>query len=154
MTLDFKGGINYLVKTSTAEGADLEVQDFRVEADTSPSTPDSGHLVVLKKSSTHLAPISVLKADGQMLIHLPLDVETIDKATGETVISGSTDPAKYATLVSADQSGNQAPVNAFPPVNQNYVLQEPVSFYTPGSTDPDAQVGTLEAFGAVMNQSA
>lgn len=44
---------------------------------------------------------------------------------------------------------------SFPPVNQNYVLQEPVQFYKPGATAADGDpIGVLEGFGVVVNQSA
>ncbi|MGW0425258.1 twin-arginine translocation signal domain-containing protein [Streptomyces sp. NPDC003015] len=153
LTLDFKGGINFKVLTTNTAGLVLEVLGFRMEADLSPSTPDSGTLVSLEQLNATLTPLSSLQASPsggmEMLVRLSLTTQVIDKATGETVLLLSTDPTKYATLKATD-------VKAFPPVNQPYTLQEPVQLYLQGGsraqgTDP---AGTLEGFDVIVNQSA
>ncbi|MGW2707326.1 twin-arginine translocation signal domain-containing protein [Streptomyces sp. NPDC001340] len=149
LTLDFKGGINFTVRTSNPDGIVLEVQGFRMEADLSPSTPRSGTVIVLTRSNETLTPLSVLTSAGQLLVHLSLTVTSIDKATGEETGLGSTDPAKYATLRSEN-------VNSFPPVNQLWTLKEPVTLYEPGGSAAQGSpvVGTLEGFNVIVNQSA
>ncbi|MFF5426395.1 MULTISPECIES: hypothetical protein [unclassified Streptomyces] len=153
LTLDFKGGFNTTVRTSSTDGIVLEIQGFRVEADTSPSTPSSGTLIALSKSDATTAPLSVLQIASpgglEMLLHLPLTVEVIDKATGETHARLATAPTKHATLRAVD-------VKAFPPVNQLYTLQEPVQLYpaddsAAAGTEP---VGALEGADFIVNQSA
>ncbi|MFC7220975.1 twin-arginine translocation signal domain-containing protein [Streptomyces polyrhachis] len=152
LTLDFKGGINVCIRTSTPEGIIVEIQGHRVEADTSPSTPNSGTLIAITMSNATLTPLSVLEALGsgglQMLIYLSLTVEIIDKATGETIGMFSTDPSKYATLKATD-------VKAFPPVNQLYTLQEPVTLYPMGGSEAAGTepAGVLEGFDVIVNQS-
>jgi hypothetical protein len=90
-----------------------------------------------------------------MFIRLSLTVSTIDKATREETVLAYTDPSAYATLMSVDETGSLAPVKAFPPVNQNYGLQEPVQFYPQGGSaaNGDAPIGELSAFGVLMNQA-
>jgi hypothetical protein len=156
VTLDFKGGINYLVKESSADGIVLEVQGFRMEADLSPTTPDRGTIIVLALAENTRQPVSVVQSNGEMFIRLPLTVATIDKATGEETVLAYTDPSMYATLRSTDETGSPAPVKTFPPVNQNYMLQEPVHFYPQGGSkaNGDAPIGELPAFDVLMNQSA
>ncbi|MGA4862152.1 hypothetical protein ACPB9J_05885 [Streptomyces lavendulocolor] len=152
LTLDFKGGFTAAVRTSSTDGVVVEVQGFRVEADTSPSTPGSGTLIALSKSDAPTVPLSVLQAVSsgglEMLLHLPLTVEVIDKATGETHARLVTAPAKHATLRAVD-------VQAFPPVNQLYTLLEPVQLYP---ADDSAAAGTelagvLEGADFIVNQS-
>ncbi|WP_395358108.1 hypothetical protein ACHGLA_00540 [Streptomyces sp. YH02] len=146
LTLDFKGGVNLKVKTSKTDGLVMEVQGFHVEADTSPSTPDSGTLIAMSVTRAAITPHSVLQAaDGggvEMLIHLSLTVEATDKATGETTSALSTDPTKYATLKATD-------VKEFPPVNQLCTLLEPVQLYDPQGN----RAGTLEGFDAIMSKA-
>ncbi|MFG3509417.1 hypothetical protein ACGF5F_28390 [Streptomyces sp. NPDC047821] len=153
LTLDFKGGFNTTVRTSSTDGIILEVQSFRVEADTSPSTPSSGTLIALAKSNATTAPPSVLHIASsgglEMLLRLPLTVEVIDKATGETHMRLATAPTEHATLRAAD-------VRQFPPVNQLYGLQDPVQLYpvdgnAAGGTEP---AGALEGADFIVNQSA
>ncbi|UBU08490.1 hypothetical protein [Nonomuraea gerenzanensis] len=144
LTLDFKGGINLLVRTSRPEGLVMEVRGFRVEADTSPSTPGSGTLFALALSEATLTPLSVMQASGggggELLVHLSLTMTVIDKATGETITAPATGPTKYATL-------RQSDVSSFPPVNASWRLHEPVQLL-----DPAGQVaGELQGFDAVVN---
>lgn len=152
LTLDFKGGINVCVRTSSTEGLVLEIQGHRVEADTSPGTPNSGTLIAITMSNATITPLSVLEVVGsgglQMLVYLSLTIEVIDKATGETTLMLSTDPTKYATLKATD-------VKAFPPVNQLYKLQEPVKLYPQGGSEADgtAPAGELSGFDVIVNQS-
>ncbi|MFD3532859.1 hypothetical protein [Streptomyces sp. NPDC058664] len=153
LTLDFKGGINVRVRTSMAEGLVLEIQGFRMEADTSPSTPGVGTLVALAMSNASLTPLSVLRtttADGlEMLLHLSLTVEVIDKATGETISTLATDPTKYATLRATN-------LTSFPPVDQLCTLQEPVQLYASqgGTVQMDNPAGELQDFDVTVSQSA
>ncbi|MFE9687775.1 hypothetical protein [Streptomyces sp. NPDC006285] len=153
LTLDFRGGFDTTVRTSSTDGIALEIQSFRVEADTSPSTPSSGTLIALAMSDTKTAPPSILHAPSsgglELLLHLPLTVEVIDKATGEPHALLATAPTKHATLRAAD-------VQQFPPVNQLFTLQEPVQLYPAGDsaaagTEP---VGALEGAEFIVNQSA
>ncbi|MFI9585897.1 twin-arginine translocation signal domain-containing protein [Streptomyces sp. NPDC052236] len=152
LTLDFKGGINLGVRTAGEDGLVLEVQGFRMEADTSPSTPNSGILIALTMSNATITPLSVLrkKTGGglEMLLYLSLTTEVIDKATGETLLMLATDPTKYATLWASD-------VKAFPPVNQPYTLREPVQlFEMQGDTvQTDKPAGVLEGFDGIINGS-
>lgn len=155
VSLDFKGGINVCVRTSKVDGIILEIQGHRVECDLNPTTPNSGTIIVITMSNVTLTPLSVITSAGLALLHLSLTISTIDKATGVETVIASTDPSKYATLMSADMSGNQAPVKQFPPVNQNYVLKEPVQLYKPGTTAAEGDpIGVLEGFGVIVNQSA
>ncbi|TDU80606.1 hypothetical protein EDD91_7490 [Streptomyces sp. KS 21] len=156
LTLDFKGGINLAVRTSSPDGLVLEVQGFRVQADMSPSSPNSGTTVVLTKSDATLTPLSVLTSAGLLFVKLSLTASSIDKATGVETVLGTTDPAKYATLTSVDTSGNQAPVKAFPPVNQSWALLEAATLYAAGGSAAQGSevVGTLQGFHAIVNQSA
>lgn len=148
LTLDFKGGINLKTRAATEDGALFEVEGFRVEADTSPSTPDSGTLIAMTLSDSKLTPLSVLRpsssSGSEMLIYMNLTVEVTDKATGETIQTLHMDPTKYATLRATD-------VKSFPLNNQLFSLQEPVSFFEKGNSESR---GTLEAFDAIFNQSA
>lgn len=147
LTPDFKGGINFSVKTSKADGLVVEVQGFRVEADTSPNTPKAGTLIAMSMADATLTPLSIIRSDGEMLVYLSLTVEVIDKATGETTTMLSTDPAKYATLKATK-------LKEFPPVNQLYTLQEPVQLYEQqGGTLTDKPAGTLGGFDAIVNKS-
>ncbi|MEU3749030.1 MULTISPECIES: twin-arginine translocation signal domain-containing protein [Streptomyces] len=147
LTLAFKGGINLQVKTSKTDGLVMEVQGFRMEADTSPSTPKSGTLITMAMSNMTTTPLSILQAASgagglEMLIYLSLTVDVIDKATGQTTSMLATDPTTYATLKATD-------VKEFPPVDQLCKLQEPVQLY-------DAQghvAGTLEGFNAIMSKA-
>ncbi|MGA5065532.1 hypothetical protein ACPB9E_17515 [Streptomyces exfoliatus] len=151
LTLDFKGGINVCVRTSTTEGLVLEIQGFRVEADTSPSTPGAGTLLALTMSNATVTPLSVLQitaAGGpEMLLHLSLTAEVIDKATGETITTLATDPTKYATLRATN-------LTSFPPANQLCTLQEPVRLYASqgGTIQMDNPAGELQGFDVVVNQ--
>lgn len=148
LSLDFKGGINLRVRSSGAEGIVMEVLGFRVETDTSPSTPDNGSLIALALSEQTLTPLSTLSADGQLLVHLALTVSSLDKATREETVLGATDPSQYATL----RSDN---IKQFPPVNQPWRLHQPVSLYKPAdSTAQGSPVGSLDAFDAIVNQAA
>jgi hypothetical protein len=148
LTLDFKGGINVCVRTSKADGLVLEIQGHRVEADTSPSTPDSGTLISITISNATITPLSVLQAAAgsgglEMLVYLSLTIEVIDKATGESILVLSTDPTKYATLKATD-------VKSFPPVDQKYTLQEPMQLF-----DKEGVLqGTLEGFDVLVNHSS
>ncbi|MBW5483767.1 twin-arginine translocation signal domain-containing protein [Streptomyces bambusae] len=154
LTLDFKGGISLVVRRSTADGQVLEVQGFRVEADLSPTTPNSGTVIALSMSNVTLTPLSVLTSARLLLVKLSLTVSTTDKATGVETVVASTDPSKYATLVSADTFRNQAPVTAFPLVNQNLALSEPVQLFKPGTTAAEGDpIGVLEGFDAIANQT-
>ncbi|PWG13323.1 hypothetical protein DF268_11655 [Streptomyces sp. V2] len=148
LSLDFKGGINLTPRTATEDGAAFEVEGFRMEADTSPSTPDSGAIISLTPSNRTLTPLSVLRPSSnggsEMLIYLNLTVEVIDKATGETTLTLHTDPTKYVTLRAAD-------IKSFPLINQHFSLQEPVSFFEEGGSESR---GTLDAFEAISNTSA
>ncbi|WP_326762756.1 twin-arginine translocation signal domain-containing protein [Streptomyces phaeochromogenes] len=148
LTLDFKGGINLHVRSSNTDGLTLEVVEFRVEADTSPSTPNSGTVFVLKRSNASLAPLSTVTADGQAFLRIPLTVATVDKATEQETVIASSDPAKYATLSAQN-------TKAFPPVNQHYGLREPVAFYAPGgSAEQGSEVlGGLEGFDVIVNHA-
>ncbi|MFD5110510.1 hypothetical protein [Streptomyces cinereoruber] len=146
LTLDFKGGINLTSKTVSQGQVVFEVDGFRMEADTSPSTPNSGMLISLTSNDTP-APPSVLKSNGaggsEMLIHLNLNLEIIDKATGEMVqLLHTEDPAKYATLRAAD-------VKTFPLDNQRLTLEEPISFLA----EDGQAAGELERFDAIANHS-
>ncbi|MGY5002842.1 hypothetical protein [Streptomyces griseus] len=153
LVLDFKGGINLTVRTSKEDGIVLEVQGFRVEADLSPKTPQSGTLIAITTANATLTPLSALQIAGagglEMLIHLSLVFSTIDKATGTETVIAATDPKKYATLRAAD-------VKAFPPVNQQYTLQVPVKLYPQGGSEAEEAepVGVLEGFDAIWNQSS
>ncbi|CQR59497.1 hypothetical protein [Streptomyces leeuwenhoekii] len=148
LTVDFKGGINLTPRRTTENETVFEVQNFRVEADTSPSAPHRGTLIVLKKWNNALTPLSVLQPSSggrsEMLIYLSLTLEFIDKATGETVQTLHTDPTQYATLRATD-------VTSFPLVNQHFSLQEQVSFFQKGDYKPHAK---LAAFDSVINGSA
>ncbi|WP_412075871.1 hypothetical protein ACLF6K_08480 [Streptomyces xanthophaeus] len=136
------------VRTSKTDELVLEILGFRMEADTSPSTPNSGTLIVLTMSNATLTPLSVITPDGMLLVRLPLTVSTIDKATGEETVIASTDPAKYATLRSES-------IKSFPPVNQTWTLQEPVTLYVAGTTAAEGSaVGMLEGFNLTVNQPA
>jgi hypothetical protein len=149
LTLDFKGGINLMTRTSNADGIVLEVQGFRVEADTSPSTPNSGTLIALTLSNATLTPLSTLTSTGLLRVHLSLTLTVTDKATGEDVFQANTDPTAYATLRSEN-------IKEFPPVNQPWTLEQPVTFYESGGSAEQGSpvVGTLEGFNAIVNQSA
>jgi hypothetical protein len=149
LTLDFKGGINVVARTSNADGIVLEVQGFRVEADTSPSTPNSGTLIAMQLSNATLTPLSTLTPAGLLHVHLSLTITVIDKATGEDIFQAATEPTKYATLRSEN-------VKEFPPVNQPWTLTEPVTLYEPGGSEAEGSpvVGSLEGFHAIVNQSA
>ncbi|MFJ8082765.1 twin-arginine translocation signal domain-containing protein [Streptomyces sp. NPDC096205] len=154
LTLDFKGGINMTVRSSGPDGVVFEVEGFRVEADTSPSTPDSGTLIAMTMANATQTPLSVLQPSPggeelEMLIHLPLTLEVIDKANAETLSMLSTDPTKHATLRATD-------VKQFPPVNQLYTLQEPVTFYEQGGSEAQESpvLGTLYAFDVITNGAA
>ncbi|MGA5192704.1 hypothetical protein [Streptomyces exfoliatus] len=152
LTLDFRGGINVCVRTSNTEGLVLEIQGFRVEADTSPSTPGAGTLLALAMSNATITPLSVLQireAGGpELLLHLSLTAEVIDKATGETITTLATDPTKYATLRATN-------LTSFPPADQLCTLQEPVRLYASqdGTTQMDNPAGELRAFDVIVNQS-
>lgn len=99
-TLEFKGNTRLIAQTGP-DGLALGVQGAWMEADTSPDTPNSGTLIALKIPNATLKPRSVLqKATGgdlEMLLHSPVTIEVIDKATGETVLqvppAGPTQPA-------------------------------------------------------------
>ncbi|MEU5583007.1 hypothetical protein ABZ791_36035 [Streptomyces huasconensis] len=153
LTLDFKGGFNTTVRTSSTDGIILEVRSFRVEADISPSTPGSGTLIAVSMSTATTAPRSVLQAISsgglEVLLHLPLTVEVIDKATGGTHALLATAPTQHATLRAAD-------VQQFPPVNQLFTLQEPVQLYSAGGSEATGTgpAGALEGADFIVNQSA
>lgn len=153
LTLDFKGGINVCVRASKAEGLVLEIQGFRLEADTSPSTPGAGTLIALTMPNATSTPLSVLQnaaAGGlEMVLYLSLTAEVIDKATSETITTLATDSTKYATLRATN-------LKAFPPVNQLFTLQEPVRLYErQGDTvQTDKPAGELQGLDIIANQSA
>lgn len=106
LTLDFKGGINFCVRTSKEEGLVLEIQGSRMEADRNPNTPNSGTLIAITMSNATPTPLSVLQPSStgglEMFLYLSLTVEVIDKATKKTTCILSTDPRKYATLKATD----------------------------------------------------
>ncbi|MFI6006150.1 twin-arginine translocation signal domain-containing protein [Streptomyces sp. NPDC051366] len=147
LTLDFKGGCEFFVRTSQVSGLDLEIKSFRVEADASPATPDSGTLLALTVTSSTSTPLSRLNVNEQggmeMVLYVPLTLDAIDKATAETILTVTSGPGAYATFKAAE-------VREFPPVNLAYSLQEPVKLY--GSDG--SQAGVLEGFDGVMNHSA
>jgi hypothetical protein len=154
VSLDFKGGINVCVRTSKVDGIILEIQGHRVEADLNPTQPNSGTIIVITMSNVTLTPLSVITSAGLALLKLSLTISTVDKATGVETVIASTDPSKYAELVSTDAAGNEAPVKAFPPVNQNYALKEAVQLYKPGTTAAEGEpIGVLEGFGVVVNHA-
>ncbi|WP_217213176.1 hypothetical protein [Streptomyces sp. AC550_RSS872] len=105
LTLEFKGNTHLIAQTGP-DGLALGVRGVWMEADTSPSTPNSGTIIALKMPNATLKPSSVLqKATGgdlEMLLHAPVTVEVIDKATGETTLVGSTGPRQDATPGASD----------------------------------------------------
>ncbi|MFC8438200.1 hypothetical protein ACFUJT_08375 [Streptomyces griseoincarnatus] len=147
LTLDFKGDIEVLVRESGPDRHVLEVTAFRAMADPKPSTPDVGSLFVLQLSSTASTPLSTL-TPGLLRVHLPLKVTTIDKATGEETTLASTDPTKHLTLRSEN-------VEEFPPRNQEWTQEAPVSLYQPGGSEAGGSrvTGTLEGFNPLVNQA-
>jgi hypothetical protein len=151
LTLDFKGDIDFYVRTSSTDGVVMDVQAFRMEADTSPSTPGSGSVVALTLSETVPTPHSVLstaESGGlELLINLSLTLTVTDKATNEEVLRASTDPTKHATLRAGD-------VNQFPPVNQPYKLQDLVQLYPDGGSaaNGDEPMGELQHFDGILDQ--
>ncbi|MFE0805459.1 hypothetical protein [Streptomyces sp. NPDC058812] len=149
LTLDFKGGIGLVVRTSTTDEAALEVQGFRTEADLNPTTPNSGTIIALTLSNETPTPLSTLTSAGLLRVHLSLTATMTDKATGEETVVASMDTATYATL----RSDN---VESFPPVNQPWTLQEPVTLYEPGGSEAQGSqvVGTLEGYDATVNHAA
>lgn len=147
LTLDFKGGITFMVQSSNANGCVLEVQGFRMEADMSPSTPDSGTLLALTMSNSKWTPLSTLTSAGLLLVHMALTVSHHDKAAKEEIDLGATYPTRYVTLRSEN-------IKAFPPVNQPWTLQKPVTMYTPGGSATADVAGTLGRFDALVDHAA
>ncbi|MFH9015315.1 hypothetical protein ACH4C6_28575 [Streptomyces sp. NPDC017943] len=144
---DFKGGINLTTRSSGTEGITLEEQGFRMEADLNHADPSSGYRLVLERDQEQTGPLSTLTvADGggvEMLIHIPMRVSYVDKATGKETVVGSTAPGRHATLRCAD-------VKVFPAVNQPCSLRDPVTLLNAAG----AERGALEIFDVLMNQSA
>jgi hypothetical protein len=78
-----------------------------------------------------------------------LDTDGIEVAGDEVIV-----PLDVAVEL-LPKLRSSSPVKAFPPVNQTYMLQEPVQFYKPGTTAAEGEpIGVLEGFGVVVNQSA
>jgi hypothetical protein len=143
VTLDFKGGISYRATSADENRADFDVPGFRVEADLSPNTPNSGTVIVITSSPEATATLSMgASGEAEMVTRLPATVSTIDKASGQETVMAVEDPAQPFVLVSRN-------VQAFPPVNQWHELQHPVRLLDL-SGNP---AGSLDVFAALMNQS-
>ncbi|MDQ0847992.1 hypothetical protein [Streptomyces sp. V1I6] len=63
--------------------------------------------------------------------------------------------ATRSAVLALATTGGPAAV-AFPPVNQPWTLEQPVTFYESGGSAEQGSpvVGTLEGFNAIVNQSA
>ncbi|MFC8794809.1 hypothetical protein [Streptomyces cinereoruber] len=148
LTLDFKGGFTLDVQTADTDRTTMKFKELRVEADTSPSTPDSGTLFSLASAEAADMPLSTLNSSRELRLHTALTLKITDKATGETLLRLSTAPGKYATL-EADN------VQTFPLVNQLLTLQEPMDFFevsSDGTVQTEQKDGTLEGFDVIANQ--
>ncbi|MFC8495063.1 hypothetical protein ACFUJU_30565 [Streptomyces sp. NPDC057235] len=148
LTLDFKGGFTLDVQTADTDRTTMKFKKLHMEADTSPSTPDSGTLFSLASADTADTPLSTLNSSSELRLHTALILKITDKETGEILARLSTAPGKYATL-KADN------VQTLPLVNQPLTLQEPVHLFelsSDGTVQTDQQAGTLESFDAIADQ--
>lgn len=98
--------------------------------------------------------IHILPAEGQSAAEVAEVFANAAKSQG--LDAGAINVEGDEVIVPEDLAASlRTGLRSFPPVNQNYVLQEPVQLFHPGTTAADGEpIGVLEGFGVVVNQSA
>ncbi|OLZ65753.1 hypothetical protein AV521_30555 [Streptomyces sp. IMTB 2501] len=149
VNLDFKGGIDICVRTSSETGVVLEVIGHKVVADTPTQT------VTIEQSDTTITPLSLMQMNPgnptavppvppfpEMIVKLLFKL-TVAPKDGSPPLVLSTDPNNPATLSSGL-------LKAFPPANQGYTLGGNVPLLDQNGN----QAGMLQGFPVTVNQSA